>query len=65
MTLQEQIAAASLAQKAIKAKGYGEAEILALAAQSLDPSIKAEELLSQWREQWLDQNKNRNGESSQ
>jgi len=66
MSLAEQVAAATLAQRVINAKGYGEAEFLAQTAHKLDPSIKAEDLINQWLEQWLEQtNKNRNGEPSQ
>jgi len=57
----DQEAAQSLVKRALDAERQSEAELLIDAAKTLDLSIKANELKSQWLEQWLEQNKNRKG----
>jgi len=61
----QQEAAVSLASRAMQTDKQSEALLLIAAAQRLDPSINTEELQKQWLNQWLEQNKNRNGEPSQ
>ena len=62
---ERQEAAVSLTRRAMQTNRQSEALLLIATAQRLDPSINAEELQKQWLDQWLEQNKNRNGESSQ
>ena len=61
----EQEAAQSLIARAFSAGSQPEAWLLIDAARRADPAVNTDALKSQWLEQWLEANKNRNGESSQ
>jgi hypothetical protein len=63
MTTIEQLAAQSLAQRAIDTEKQSQSNTLILAAKSLDPQIDAEGIKAAWTEKWLKQNQNRKGNS--
>lgn len=56
MQTENQIVAASLAARAIRAVSQSESDLLILAALSLDSTIEGDDLRSIWMERWLSRN---------
>jgi hypothetical protein len=61
----EQQAAQNLIERALRSKKASTCYLLAAAAQQLDPTVNAQTIEQTWLNNWLRDNQNRNGESSQ
>ena len=59
----EQLAAQSLALRALDTEKQSQSNTLIAAARSLDPQIDTESIRAAWTEKWLKQNQNRKGNS--
>ena len=61
----KQQAAQNLIERALRSKQESTCRLLAAAAQRLDPTVNAQAIEQIWINNWLEENQNRTGESSQ